>query len=277
MSIDKELLTRFLSIYPHQPATAFWRTIEIGHVVSYPFPEGRGLDLGCGDGKLTKLLLEIVGGGRELVGVDIDPEETRQAAEAGVYKTVHTCPAQAIPENDGSFDFCFSNSVIEHIEDIDGVIREVARLLKNDGKFIFTVPSNTFHGCLRGPIIPFASRDKYIRNLDIRTATKRYWNEGEWRKALAMRGLEIEEVSYCLTRAEVIRWETISRFTAGILVALLGGRKHPIEIQRQLGIRTAAIKIPRPFATALASLLAIGVGRAASGLYGDLMVIARKS
>jgi SAM-dependent methyltransferase len=277
MSVDKNLLTQFISIYPHQPATAFWRAIEIAHVASYPFPKGRGLDLGCGDGKLAKILTELIGGGREFVGVDIDFEETAQARKSGIYKVVHTCPADAIPEKDSTFDFVFSNSVLEHIEDIEGVIREVARILKDNGIFIFTVPNSTFHDCLRGSIFPFVSRKNYIRNLDIRTATKRYWSEEEWRRALAVYGLKIESVTYCLSRAEVVRWETISRFTAGILFTLFGGKKHPIEIQRALGLRRTDIKIPKWLAKLLSLFLAFNLRENESNmLYGDLIITAGK-
>jgi predicted RNA methylase len=75
MVIDKSLLKTFLHEYPFQPATAVWRASEIAHVLSYPFPEGLGLDLGCGDGRLTKIILDYVGQ-RQMVGIDIDPQET---------------------------------------------------------------------------------------------------------------------------------------------------------------------------------------------------------
>jgi len=58
VAINKKLLTRFLHDYPFQPATAVWRVTEIDHVISYSFPEGIGLDLGCGDGQLTGIMLE---------------------------------------------------------------------------------------------------------------------------------------------------------------------------------------------------------------------------
>ena len=208
--------------------------------------------------------------------MDIDPEEAAQAKKTGIYKAVHTCSAQAIPEKDSTFDFVFSNSVLEHIENIKAVIKEAARVLKGNGIFMFVVPSNTFYDCLRGPIWPGVSRQGYIQKLDARLAVLRYWNLQEWEKALVEAGFTVESATYCFNKSEVVRWETISRFTAGILVALFGGKKHPIEIQRQLGIRKAAIKIPRLLAAVLALLLTIGISKTDSGLYGDLMVVARK-
>jgi len=47
------------------------------------------MDLGCGDGLLTRILLEEVGA-RQIVGVDPDPAEASQAEKLGIYSIVHT-------------------------------------------------------------------------------------------------------------------------------------------------------------------------------------------
>ena len=78
MTMDRRLLKEFVRTYPFQPATAFWRAVEIGALVDQGLPPGRYLDLGCGDGKLTKIILERIGS-RPIVGVDPDSEETSLA------------------------------------------------------------------------------------------------------------------------------------------------------------------------------------------------------
>ena len=65
-------------------------------------PAGRGLDLGCGDGLLTQILLEGVGA-RNMVGVDPDPAEASQARMLGIYATVHQAGGERIPEGWGPF------------------------------------------------------------------------------------------------------------------------------------------------------------------------------
>ncbi len=125
MSVNKVLLKRFIQHYPFQPATGFWRAVEIEQVISREFPQGLGLDLGCGDGKLTKIIIDEVGK-RELVGIDIDPKETEQAKELGIYRRIHTVPGDTIPESNATFDFAFSNSVLEH-KDINGCLMILAR------------------------------------------------------------------------------------------------------------------------------------------------------
>ena len=263
MSIDRNLFKQFLSVYPYQPATAFWRAIEISQVTAKPFPEGFGLDLGCGDGKLTEIVLNRVGR-RELVGIDIDPEETEQAKQYDFYARIHTTPGTAIPEADKTFDFAFSNSVLEHIDNVRKVLQETARLLKPGGVFLFTVPGGGFHQSLGGSIFPWIPREQYLAELDVRLAHKRYWSEEDWRRELRHCEMEIETVTPYLTRKEARRWQTIARFTSGFLYglfSLFGKKRHPIEIQRTLGMRKPDTKLPEPLAGLLAGLLAFNLGR----------------
>jgi len=277
-ALRRDLLVRFLHDYPFQPATAHWRAVEAGQLIAAGLPQGRGLDLGCGDGLLTRILLEQAGA-RQIVGVDPDPAEASQAEKLGIYSTVHTVGGDSVPEPDGSFDWVLSNSVLEHIEELDPILGEVGRLLRSDGEFVFTVPGPDFHACLRGPLLPGASRDAYLRHLDARLAHHRYWGVDEWESALRGHGMRVAESSAYLTEAEVRRWESISRATAGILYGLAPRRPQPIEIQRRLGMRKAGQRMPLVFARALATVLSAGLhgrSRVTSRRYGCLLVRAAK-
>jgi len=269
--MDRDLFRDFLLAYPFQPATALWRAVEIGAMLAHPLPEGLGLDLGCGDGKLTRILLDRLGP-RTLVGVDLDREETEQAAALRFYERVHTTPADRIPEADADFDFVISNSVLEHIPELGSVLAEVSRLLKPGGRFVFTVPSGGFHRCLRGPLMPWVSRERYLDEIDRRLAHVRYPLAEDWRELLSAKGLELDRVACYLSRAEVRRWETISRMTAGLLFTLFGKKHHPIEIQRKLGMRSLQSRaaLPRPVAAALAAILGLGLGRSSARGPGEL-------
>jgi len=278
MGFDRALLIEFLTESPFQPATALWRTVEISQVIRQPFPHGLGLDLGCGDGRLTRVVLHRVGP-REVVGIDPDPAEIALAARLGFYKQLHTVPGDRMPVADATFDWVFSNSVLEHIDPIDGVLQEVGRVLRPGGVFLFTVPADGFHQCLRGALLPWIPRQSYLRKLDARLAHKRYWSEADWGAHLRPVGLEIETATPYLTRREVRRWETISRLTAGVLYALARQRMQPIEIQRTLRLRGSPSRMPSMAARALARLLTIDLpsdGVRPGGPSGCLMVRARK-
>jgi len=276
LPIQRQLLLSLLSENPFQPATSWWRAIELAVLVRHGLPRGAGLDLGCGDGKLMRILLSASQAPARLVGIDLDPLETGEAANSGVYERVHTAAADRIPEPDGSFDFVFSNSVLEHIDDVEAVIAEAARVLRPGGTFLFTVPGPGFHDCLAGPLLR-SGRQRYLRRIDQRCAHRRYWGEAQWRACLLRHGIElVRSVSY-LSAAEVQRWETLSRFTAGILYAMSGGRRQPIEIQRALRLRGRGLRLPRWAAAPLAAAIAAGVGADSSARFGCLLVDARRS
>lgn len=274
--IDQRLFSDFLQQAPFQPATNLWRAIEISKVLSQPFPTGRGLDLGCGDGKLTQVILERVGH-RELVGIDLDPEETALAKATGIYSAIHTGSAANIPEPSGSFDFIFSNSVLEHIPNIHEVLNEASRLLKTDGKLLFTVPSQGFHKNLKGPTNQ-TLREAYLKEIDNRCAHIRYWNKTEWEKALQPLGLRIVICTEYMNNHETKRWEILSNMTAGILYRLTGMKRQPIDMQRSLGMRRHYVRLHPVFARPIARILSLGLqSNAQSDDNSCLMILALRT
>lgn len=277
--LRRALFADLLATAPFQPATNYWRSVELAAVLDHGLPTGLGLDLGCGDGALMRVLLAHAGP-RELVGVDLDPAETKAAAASGAYARIHTGSAAAVPEPDGSFDFVFSNSVLEHIPDIDAVLHEAARLLRPGGSFLFTVPGPGFHDCLRGPLRPFVTRERYLAAVDRRCAHLRYWGAAQWQSHLDACGLKVTATVAYLTRGETRRWETLSRFTAGLLYALAGGRSQPIDIQRRLRMRSG-VTLPAPLARLVARVLAAGVpghvGELGESDGACLLLLARKA
>jgi len=233
-------------------------------VVAHGLPAGRGLDLGCGDGLLTRIILQLVGK-RDLVGIDPDPAELAHAQETGIYSALHEAGGDSVPEADASFDWVLSNSVLEHIDHIEPVLAEVGRLLRPNGELVFTVPGSDFHDCLRGPLLPGASREVYLRRLDDRLAHRRYWDLSDWEAALMVNDMRIVSAGSYLDAAEVRRWESMARVTAGVLYTLGGRRQQPIEIQRRLGLREPGRRLPMPLARSLAALVALGLNNEPAG------------
>ena len=260
--IETDLLHNFLRIYPAQPATAIWRAVEIGALLRLGVPKGRGLDLGCGDGKLTGVILASTGP-RRLIGADPDPFETKAAYETGLYEAVHAAPGNAIPELDGSFDFVISNSVLEHIPDLEPVLKEVARLLRPGGAFFFTVPGPGFHANLRGSLFPWISRSRYLADLDKRLLHLRYPTGKQWQMLCSAARLQLEGCPGYLNRDETRAWEMLSRLTGGLLYTLRGKRKPPIAIQRELGLRHLQNRVRMP------SIVAKAIGTVVQQIVGS--------
>lgn len=268
--IDQGLLVDFLRVYPAQPATAFWRAVEVAAVVRHGLPDGLGLDIGCGDGLLTQVLLQRVGV-RSLVGIDSDPEEIEAAKRFGFYQRLHACDSAAIPEETGSFDFALANSVLEHIPDPAPTIAEVSRLLRSGARFVFTVPGPSFHANLSGGGGKGPARAQYLSRLDRRLAHRHYLSEGEWAQLCARHGLILDTCLGYLSPVETRRWELASSLTGGLLYRLRGAKEPPILIQRKLGLRAIQNRwqLPRLAARAIARALLAGVPVAAAGHEDD--------
>ena len=258
--VRRDLLSELVQIYVAQPATALWRAVEIEALLRLGLPEGRGLDLGCGDGKLTNIILGQTGP-RRLVGADPDAAEADAATRSGIYEKVVVAPGNQIPEPDASFDFVLSNSVLEHIPELEPVLSEVGRVLRPGGRFLFTVPAPGFHRNLYGSRMPWVHRSQYLSELDLRLAHHRYPTPSEWQTLCASADLSLDGCLGYLDRNQTQRWETFSRYTGGLLYALWGKRQPPIKIQRQLGLRAVqnTTRLPRAIANIIGGCMALGL------------------
>lgn len=125
-------------LYPHIPPLSHWRAWEYAAYRRFR-AVGRVLDLGCGDGRYFRLIWPEIA---NVVGVDLNPHVAEMARGSGVYRTVHSSPAQSVPEATGSFEHVFANCSMEHMDDLDQVLAEVVRCLKPGGTLICSVVTN---------------------------------------------------------------------------------------------------------------------------------------
>jgi ubiquinone/menaquinone biosynthesis C-methylase UbiE len=109
------------------------------------------LDIASGSGYGTALLGEAAS---KAYGVDVDKDAIRYAKKNYSSKKVEFLEGdgQAIPLEDSSVDVVVTFETIEHIEDYESFMDEVARVLKKDGLLILSTPndkefpeSNHFH------------------------------------------------------------------------------------------------------------------------------------
>lgn len=98
------------------------------------------LDLGCGDGNFVTIAFD------QKIDVGIDPWKgpVRQAQKEGGYRLVINGFGDRLPFPDCYFGSAMSNSVLEHIPDLDPVLAEMARVLKPGAPFVFCVPNHYF-------------------------------------------------------------------------------------------------------------------------------------
>jgi SAM-dependent methyltransferase len=95
-----------------------------------PQPGERILDVGCGDGVLTKKLVDL---GCELVGLDSSANLAAAAKGLGLDVVVMDATDMAYLEE---FDAVFSNAVLHWIKDADRLIYKVHAALRPGGRFV---------------------------------------------------------------------------------------------------------------------------------------------
>jgi len=107
--------------------------------------EGRtALDVGCGGGIMAE---EVAALGFRVTGVD--PSESslatarRHAAAGGLDITYARAPGESLPYPDESFDLVYCCDVLEHVEDVDRVVAEAARVLKPAGIYLYDTINRT--------------------------------------------------------------------------------------------------------------------------------------
>lgn len=224
----------------YQPATMLWRVFEIEAIQRHATLAGRGVDIGCGDGELAKVVFAASEPRPTLVGVEPDERDCASARASGTYAAVHCVGGEAVPEPDASFDFAFSNSTLEHIPVIEPVLREAARLIRSGGTFLFTVPSDEFHRCLHGNrFLERRARGRgmaYTALIDQRLAHHRYLGPDGWTALLRDAGFSDALYERYFPRAAVRTWEWLSNLTGGLLFEVFGARRATRQIQHGLGL-----------------------------------------
>jgi trans-aconitate methyltransferase len=134
----------------------------------------RILDLGCGDGALTRMLAEA---GCRVVGVDGSPEQVVGARALGIDARVGSGETL---DFDAEFDAVFSNAALHWMRRADLVIAGVWRALVPGGRFVGEMGG---HGCvehIRRALIAALDR----RGLDGTAADPWYFPTAEGYRAL---------------------------------------------------------------------------------------------
>jgi SAM-dependent methyltransferase len=115
------------------------RAVESVYYQAFDLPVPT-LDLGCGDGQFTFLTFE-----RQMdVGLDPWSGHLHEAARRHCYRLLVQADGVKSPFTEGFFASAFSNSVLEHIPQIDAVLLETSRVLKRGAPFYFCVPNQRY-------------------------------------------------------------------------------------------------------------------------------------
>lgn len=177
------------------------------------------VDVACGQGRLVELAARQ---GLLAIGTDISSggllKGARKAPDAGWV----VADGMRIPMDDGSVDYVISGGSLEHYADPLTGVREIARILKPEGRAVILLPNaygvfgNIQHVWQHGEIY------------DDRQPLQRYATHGTWSNMLLRGGLEISrlvpysEVNFPRTSADA-NWllRHPQRMVRGALAACL--------------------------------------------------------
>lgn len=186
----------FLTLLERQgPSLALWRAAEVAALREqrYAHPV---LDLGCGDGLVSSLVLS-----RIEYGVDPSAEALARAHKLGVYGELIARPVERAPLIRESIATVISNSVLEHVPDPGLVLRAVAHLLRPGGRLVFTAPSEGFSPALGLPFETYRRwRNRTYRHLNL-------WGLERWSAELERAGLVVEHSRTYLRPSLVRLWD----------------------------------------------------------------------
>lgn len=128
----------------------FWRRAIIGMLDCVPHVplKAKVLDLGCGPGTSTFALATRIPRPGHLTGLDLSSGmiEIAQATHQKDWSHLEHLrfeqgDATHLPYADQSFDLVFGHSFLYLVDDPVAVLREVARVLKNNGQAVFMEPN----------------------------------------------------------------------------------------------------------------------------------------
>lgn len=99
------------------------------------------LDIGCESGNLCEWLSKR---GYNTIGIDISSIAYEIARKRGIKTICLNIDEEPLPFEKESFNEVFMGDILEHIFNVESVIKEVHRILKPNGLVKFTVPNMAF-------------------------------------------------------------------------------------------------------------------------------------
>ena len=119
------------------------------------------LDLGCGTGLSGAAFKELAS---RLDGIDLSPAMIEKARARGIYDDLAVADIESALEAD-CYDLVLAADTLVYLGDLEATMKCVARALRPDGFFLFTVEKKEGEGFELGPKRRWRHSEMYIRTL----------------------------------------------------------------------------------------------------------------
>jgi ubiquinone/menaquinone biosynthesis C-methylase UbiE len=205
-------------------------TFALGHTGAIQCEQGasRYLDVGCGNGFITEY---VAGNFDEVVGIDMEPDrldDFRDHARSKSNFQIMEMSAARIEFPDDFFSFVTSFEVLEHVADLKKSAQEMARVCRQGGVLVVSVPQVWFpfenHGVRLGrtsyerkiPLLP------YFRPLHRKYSLARVFSSGQMDDLFQSLGFQLLATAYASPQferagAKNSSWESRLKFLRSIL------------------------------------------------------------
>src|ERR1700736_347822 len=123
---------------------SYWRFHRDRFLELVPEPGRLTLDIGCGEGRLSRDLTAL---GHRVVGVDASPTLIEAARAKSPELEFVEADRARLPLEDGVADLAVAFMSLQDIDDMAGAVREAARVLEPGGGLVVAVvhPINSGH------------------------------------------------------------------------------------------------------------------------------------
>lgn len=115
---------------------SYWKFHREQFLSSLPPPGRLTLDVGCGEGRLTR---DLRGLGHHAVGIDVAPSMIAAAREADPAGQYVEATAEAMPFADGAADLVIAFMSLMDMDDMPAAVREIGRVLEVGACFVAAV------------------------------------------------------------------------------------------------------------------------------------------
>ncbi|MGQ9578351.1 MAG: class I SAM-dependent methyltransferase [Candidatus Aminicenantales bacterium] len=140
------------------------------------------LDVGCGAGLFLALAEKRF---RRCYGLDLSEEALKKARNTASSSYFLCGAGEELPFPNKSFDFIFSLGSLEHFLDLRRAIKEIVRVLKNDGQAFILLPNSFFLPIIFNVLLKGKRGLKSFQPREVQATRE------EWRQLLEENGLKI--------------------------------------------------------------------------------------